>query len=445
MPAILIVDDDAASAAYMEAALGLRGHAVSLAGDGASGLARLEETGFDLALVDIGLPDMSGLEVMDRLAALAPELGVIIVTADASGDTAVQALRRGALDYLVKPVDQDELLLTVERLLELGRLKTENRELRRRLHARRPEHGLLSVSPSMAQVLKRIEKIAQFDTTVLLSGPSGAGKSLAARAIHQQSPRAEGPLVEVNCGAIPETLLESELFGYKKGAFTGAQRDKAGFFSQAQGGTLFLDEVGELPLALQVKLLHAVQECRITPLGATASLPLDFRLVTATNRDLTAEVAAGRFRQDLFYRLNVFEISLPALGQRREDIPMLAQRFLRQAGQRLGKELSGLEREAMQALMAYPWPGNVRELENVIEGALVLAEGERLALADLPPRILGLGVQESASEMEPLRKASARFERQYLERAIEAMDGDREAAAQALGINLATLYRKLKR
>lgn len=444
MAKILVVDDDAATLAFLEAALSLAGWEVTPRSDAATALAAARERDFDLALVDIGLPDMSGLELMKRLTALSPGLGVMIITADSSVSSAVQALRQGALDYVVKPVDKDELVLTVQRLLELGRLQAENRDLRRRLHGGLETRNLVSGSPAMAQVLKLVEKIAPFDTTVLLSGPSGTGKSLLARTIHHNSPRAGRPLVEVNCGAIPETLLESELFGYKRGAFTGAHKDKAGLFSQAQGGTLFLDEVGELPLGLQVKLLHAVQEGRITPLGDTSAHPVDVRLIAATNRDLAEEVRTGRFRQDLYYRLNVFEISLPPLRQRGEDIPLLAQRFLDRAGERLGKTLEGLEPKAVRVLLAYDWPGNVRELENVIESALVLAEGRRLSPADLPPRLTGGGQTMGAPSNLPLKEATAEFERGYVQRAIAAFKGDKEAAAKALDINLATLYRKLK-
>ena len=443
MARVLVVDDDPGSLAVLEALLAGEGHELITAGDGEGALAALAGGGLDLALVDIGLPDMSGLEVLERAAALSPDTLVIMVTANTTVDSAVKSLRLGAVDYVAKPVERDELLAAVRRMLELGRLRAENRELRRRLHSLDTGKAMVAASPAMAQVVRLMEKIAPFDTTVLLTGESGTGKSLAARLIHQASPRAQGPLVKVNCGAIPENLLESELFGYKKGAFTGATRDKSGLFSQAQGGTLFLDEVGELPLGLQVKLLHAVQERTITPLGSGRELEVDVRLVAATNRDLKAEVAAGRFREDLYYRLNVFEIAMPPLRQRPEDVALMAQRFLDQAGARLGKPLEGLEHEAMAALRAYEWPGNVRELENVVESALVLAEGRLLSFGDLPAK-LRESLPAGAGHQRSLKDAVARFERAYVERAISAHQGDKEKAAAHLGINLATLYRKLK-
>jgi DNA-binding NtrC family response regulator len=443
MARLLLVDDDPGSLVVLEALLAGEGHDLVRAVDGAQALQALAEGGLDLALVDIGLPDISGLEVLERAAAISPGTPVIMVTANTSLDSAVQSLRSGAADYVTKPVERDELLASVRRLLELGHLRAENRELRRRLHSLDADKAMVAASPAMAQVVRLLEKIAPFDTTVLLTGESGTGKSLAARMIHQASPRAKAPLVKVNCGAIPENLLESELFGYKKGAFTGATQDKAGLFRQAHWGTLFLDEVGELPLGLQVKLLHAVQERTITPLGAGREVEVDVRLIAATNRDLASEVAAGRFREDLYYRLNVFEIAMPPLRRRPEDVALLAQRFLDQAGVRLGKRLEGLGQDAMAALQAHDWPGNVRELENVVESALVLAEGQRLALADLPAK-LREPLSSEGDRPRSLKEAVASFERDYLKRAIAANGGDKEKTAADLDINLATLYRKLK-
>ncbi|KIX14114.1 sigma-54-dependent transcriptional regulator [Dethiosulfatarculus sandiegensis] len=443
MARLLLVDDDPGSLAVLEVLLSGEGHELVTATDGAQALEALTRGGLDLALVDIGLPDISGLEVLKRAAAISPGTPVIMVTANTSVDSAVESLRSGAADYVAKPVEREELLATVRRLLELGQLRAENLELRQRLRSLGADKAMVTASPAMAQVVRLMEKIAPFDTTVLFTGESGTGKSLAARLIHQASPRGQAPLIKVNCGAIPENLLESELFGYKKGAFTGAARDKAGLFSQAKGGTLFLDEVGELPLGLQVKLLHAVQERTITPLGAGREVEVDVRLIAATNRDLVREVAAGRFREDLYYRLNVFEIAMPPLRKRPEDVVLLAQRFLDQAGVRLGKRLEGLGQDAMAALQAYDWPGNVRELENVVESALVLSEGRRLHLEDLPAKLRGALNSEEGGPGS-LKEAVARFERSLVEQAIAVNGGDKEKAAADLGVNLATLYRKLK-
>ena len=443
MARLLLVDDDPGSLAVLEALLAGEGHELITAVNGTQALEALAGGGLDLALVDIGLPDISGLEVLKKAAAISPGTPVIMVTANTSLDSAVESLRSGAADYVAKPVERDELLATVRRLLELGFLRAENRELRRRLHSLDADKAMVASSPAMAEVVRLMEKIAPFDTTVLLTGESGTGKSLAARLIHQASPRAEEPLVKVNCGAIPENLLESELFGYKRGAFTGATRDKSGLFLQARGGSLFLDEVGELPLGLQVKLLHAVQERTITPLGGGGEIEVDVRLIAATNRDLASEVAKGRFREDLYYRLNVFEIAMPPLRRRPEDVALLAQRFLDRAGVRLGKRLEGLGQDAMAALQAHDWPGNVRELENVVESSLVLAEGRRLHLEDLPAKLRS-SLVSAGDRFGSLKKAVARYERACIEQAIATNHGDKEKAAADLGVNLATLYRKLK-
>lgn len=443
MARLLIVDDDPGALAVLDRILSSEKHETITVGRGDDALKTLSEKTIDLALIDIGLPDMSGLEVLEKATVLSPQTPVIMVTGNTSVDSAVSALRQGAVDYVAKPVERDNLLATVRRILELNRLRAENLLLRRRLHSLDRFGGLVANSPAMGQVTRLLDKIAPFDTTVLLTGESGTGKSLIARLIHQSSSRSQGSFVKVNCGAIPENLLESELFGYKKGAFTGALRDKNGLFQQAEGGTLFLDEIGELPLNLQVKLLHAVQERSITPVGSGIEVAVDVRLIAATNRNLAAEVAASRFREDLYYRLNVFEINLPPLRERQEDIAVLAQLFLDQAGGRISKLLEGMDKNVVFALQAYEWPGNVRELENTIESSLVLAEGSRLQLADLPQKFReNLPIAQSAPQT--LREAVADFERDYVKRVIVLHEGDKESASKELGVNLATLYRKLK-
>lgn len=447
---LLIVDDDPGTLVFLQALLTARGRTVDTAPDGASALQLAEKNDYDLALLDINLPDWDGLDLLERLNEMQPRLSAVMVTGQSSAETAIKALRRGALDYLPKPLDNDEVRLTVDRLLELKRLRAENTELRRRLRTRFAPKNLIGSGQAMTQVLDLARKVASFDTGVLLTGESGVGKGLLARTIHQASPRAEGPFVSVNCAAIPETLLESELFGHKKGAFTGAHQDKPGFFAQAQGGTLLLDEIGELPLNLQVKLLEAVQEKRITPLGAAKPRQVDIRLLAATNRDLAADVDSGRFRQDLYYRLNVIQIHLPPLRERTEDIAPLAKHFLAKISARLAKPLAGIAPEAMTRLAAHPWPGNVRELENVIERAVVMAETDWIGPDDLPDQVrapsagtipspIGNGLKDLG-----LKAAAAAFEREYIQECLQANQGDKEKTAAQLGINLATLYRKLK-
>jgi DNA-binding NtrC family response regulator len=447
---LLIVDDDPGTLVFLQALLAVQGRTVDTAPDGTSALELAEKNDYDLALLDINLPDWDGLDLLERLNELQPRLSAVMVTGQSSAETAIKALRRGALDYLPKPLDNDEVRLTVERLLELKRLRAENTELRRQLRTKFTPDNLIGPGRAMTKVLDLARKVAPFDTGVLLTGESGTGKGLLARTIHHNSPRAEGPFISVNCAAIPETLLESELFGHKKGAFTGAHQDKPGFFAQAQGGTLLLDEIGELPLGLQVKLLEAVQEKRITPLGAAKPKQVDIRLLAATNRDLAAEVDNGRFRQDLYFRLNVIQIHLPPLRERTEDIPPLAKHFLAKISARLAKPLAGIGQEAMARLTSYSWPGNVRELENVIERAVVMAEGEWIEPGDLPEQV---GLKEDRPALSPvgkgladlgLKAAVAVFEKEFIQERLEANQGDKEKTAARLGINLATLYRKLK-
>ena len=447
---LLIVDDDPGTLVFLQALLTAQGQAVDTAPDGAAALELAGQNDYDLALLDVNLPDWDGLDLLERLGELQPRLGAVMITGESSAETVIKALRRGALDYLPKPLDNDEVRLTVGRLLELKQLRAENSELRRQLRARFAPDNLVGPGQAMTKVLDLARKVAPFDTGVLLTGESGTGKGLLARTIHHNSPRAQGPFVSVNCAAIPETLLESELFGHKKGAFTGAHQDKPGYFAQAQGGTLLLDEIGELPVGLQVKLLEAVQEKRITPLGAAKPRQVDLRLLAATNRDLAADVESGRFRQDLFFRLNVIQIHLPPLRERTEDIAPLAKHFLARITARLAKPLSGISPEAMARLTAHSWPGNVRELENVIERAVVMAEEEWIRPGDLPDQV---GTRAGAAAPSPardgyqdlgLKAAVAVFEKNFIQDRLEANQGDKETAAAQLGINLATLYRKLK-
>ena len=366
------------------------------------------------------------------------------MTGFGSVETAVEAMKQGACDYLVKPIKTDELLRVTERAVREAALRREINRLRREVHKEYSFHQILGKSKPMREVFDLIRRVADSPTNVLITGESGTGKELVAKAIHYNSERRDAPFVPVNCAAIPETLLESELFGHVKGAFTDAKTDKRGLFEEAQKGTIFLDEISELPLTLQAKLLRAIQEREVRRVGATRAVPVDVRIIAATNLMLAEEVTAKRFREDLFYRLNVIEIRLPPLRERKEDIPLLVEAFLRKCAEASHKELRGMTESALALLMDYPWPGNVRELENVIERAVTLARGEKIVPEDLPPNIQGARgerkvINEAVERILPLKEV----EKEYILRILETTGGNKYQAAQALGIDRKTLYRKL--
>ncbi len=445
---VLVVDDDDTLRESLELFLASEGFDVVAAPDGVAALAQLERAAVDVVLCDLRMPGIDGFELLPQLLRIAPGLTVILMSAYGTRELAIEALKRGAYDYLAKPFPPSEALLAIRKAQEREKLRRANQLLLRDLERAVGERPIVAASANMMAVLELIERAAEFKTTVLLTGESGTGKEVLARAIHAQSARRHLAFVAVNCGAIPEALLESELFGHAKGAFTGADRARRGLFTEADGGTLFLDEIGELPLALQVKLLRVLQEEEVRPVGESKSRAVDVRVLAATARDLSREVAEGRFREDLFYRLDVVRVTVPPLRERREDIPLLVDHFLAQFRASLGKNVRGVADDALAKLVAYTWRGNVRELENVIERAVILANEERITLRDLPETVAGDasegGVAPRAVGDFSLTTARRRFETDWIRDALAAAGGNRTHAARLLGISHRALLYKLK-
>jgi DNA-binding NtrC family response regulator len=381
---VLIADDDEGIRFVLEDLLTRLGHTCVCVGNGSEALQTLQKEHFDLALLDICMDGMDGLEVLRSIHGDQPELIVVVVTAHGSPDQALEAIRGGAYDYFTKPFEVPELRITIQRALEKKLMMAQIRELESRIEKQGIFHEIIGESDAMRQVFSLMERVLDNDVPILITGESGTGKERVAEAIHNKGPRAQGPLVKINCAAIPEALLESELFGHEKGSFTGAIQAHAGKFEQANNGTLFLDEIGEMPLSLQAKILRAVQEREVQRVGGKAPIPVDVRLVTATNRNLPAEVAAHRFREDLYFRINVIAIELPPLRERLTDIPLLVNYFIKQYAQRLGKQVKGISQEVMDCFVEYAWPGNIRELENVIQRALIMASSEQIEKSDIP-------------------------------------------------------------
>jgi two-component system response regulator AtoC len=443
---ILIVDDEPALRQILAARVAAAGHTVAQAANVAEARALLARGEFDVALCDIRMPDGDGLQLLRETKQAGLDTTFVMITAFGSVESAVEALRAGAFDYVTKPVSNEELLHRLGQIAALRGLREENRALRAAVseNARRV---FQFTSPPMLAVDRLVTKVAPTDSTVLITGESGTGKTLIARAIHAQSGRCGAPFVAVNCGAIPETLLEAEFFGHTKGAFTSADRARKGLFMQADRGTLFLDEVGELPLAMQTKLLHAIEDKEVRPLGAEQPRRVDVRLIAATNRDLQAMVREGTFREDLFFRLSVFHIHVPPLRERQADLRALIRYLIGTAAAERASEPQ-LDAAAEEALLAYPWPGNVRELENVLARALIVADGDRITLADLPPEVARAAAAQAPAAAPAtggtLRAQLRRFESEVIQRALEQADGDRRLAAQRLGIGLSSLYRKLE-
>src|SRR5574341_487165 len=442
--AILVVDDEPEMRELVCEILRERGHRVRVASDGREALKQLAEEETALVLTDLRMKGMQGLELLAEIKRSLPDTSVILMTAFGSVETAIEAMKQGATDYLIKPVKTEDLVRVTERAVREAALRREVQRLRREVHKEYSFHQILGKSKPMRDVFDLIRRVADSPTNVLITGESGTGKELVAKAIHYNSDRRDAPFVPVNCAAIPDTLLESELFGHMKGAFTDAKADKRGLFEEAQKGTLLLDEISELPLMLQAKLLRVIQEREVRRVGSTRAVPVDVRIIAATNVLLTEEVKARRFREDLFYRLNVIEIRMPPLRERREDIPLLVEAFLRKCAAASHKELRGMTESALAMLIDYPWPGNVRELENVIERAVTLARGEKIVPDDLPPAIRGARgerrvIDEGAERVLPLQE----IEREYILRILEKTGGNKYQAAQVLGIDRKTLYRKL--
>jgi DNA-binding NtrC family response regulator len=442
MAHLLIVDDEPSARSTLALLLRKRGHQVREA-DGLTATTKLlGEEIFDLVVTDLRMPDGDGLEVLRAVKAHAPRTDVILLTAYAGWRSAKEAIRLGALDYFEKGEDPDELYHRIDKALAGHALRRENENLREQLRERYGLPGLIAHSPAMHSVLDLVERVAPTGATLLIRGESGTGKEVIAKAVHHASPRAARPFVAVNCGAVPEPLLESELFGFTRGAFTGAVASKLGLFEEAHGGTLLLDEIAEMPAALQVKLLRALQSGEIRRLGSTQATTIDVRVIAATNRDLATMIAGGSFREDLFYRLNVIEVVLPPLRERREDIPALAEHFIARAAGKLGRDVR-LSAEAVERLLRYPWPGNVRELENAIERAAILARGETVTPEDLPPHVAA-GLNLGPSPALPRQTTLAEMERGHILTTLERFGRNASAAAEALGIGRTTLWRKLK-
>ena len=444
---VLIIDDEPALRQILVNTVSRAGYTTDTAACVKDAAAKLVRGDIDVALCDIRMPDGDGVDLVRSMRAAGIDTHFIMVTAFASMETAVEALRAGATDYMVKPINNEDLLHRLGNIDALRGLKAENRALRRMVGG---EQGIFHFdSPKMAEVERLVARVAVTDSTVLITGESGTGKGVVARSIHEQSPRSEAPFIPINCGAIPENLLESELFGHTKGAFTGADRARKGLFSQADRGTLFLDEIGEMPLHMQAKLLHVIEDKEVRPLGGEQARRIDTRIVAATNRDLLDQVRQGKFREDLYFRLSKFVIAIPPLRERQDDISRLI-RYVMQNIAGAGKTPLGLDPVAEEILAEYPWPGNVRELENVINRAYILADGGRIKLSDLPPDIARQmpAADNGSSAIRlaggSLRDQMRRMEADVIFRALEECGGDRRQAAQRLEIGLSSLYRKLE-
>ncbi len=442
---ILLVDDEPELCRTLETALTRRGYRVAWESSAEAAEARLRERDFDAVVTDLQMPGIGGIALCRKVLEARPGVPVVVMTAFGSLETAIEAIRAGAYDFLLKPFDVEFLVIALERAVQHRTLREEVRRLREAAALEDAFEGIVGKSPAMRKVFDLVSRVADTESTVLVSGDSGTGKEIIARAIHARSPRKCGPFLALDCAAMPETLLESELFGHAKGAFTDARAARTGLLVQANGGTLFLDEVGEMPLAVQPKLLRSLQERRVRPVGSGAEVPFDARIIAATNRDLESEVEEGRFRRDLFYRLHVIPVDLPPLRMRGNDILLLAQHFLRRFSAASGRAVSGITAAAAERLLAHDWPGNVRELQNCIERAVTLTACDQIVPDDLPEGIRAslpgkpsLSLPEP-SDLVPLEEV----ERRYILRVLEASGGNRTMAARTLGLDRKTLYRKL--
>ena len=458
MPHVLIVDDELNIRRVLAAMLAREGYEVTAAADGEQALAVLQKTPVHVVVTDLIMPRLGGMELLGRVAAEFPDVPVIVITAHGTVDSAVQALKAGAFDYITKPFEQEELKKVIAKATRAHEIERQNVHGPTKAGEKAP---LIGHSSAMRQIFEIVAKVAESPSTILITGESGTGKELIARELHQGSSRRDKPLIKVNCAAIPKDLVESELFGYERGAFTGAVGSKPGRFELADGGTLFLDEIGEIPVEMQVKLLRALQESEFERVGGIKTLHVDVRLIAATNRDLQALIADGRFREDLFYRLAVVPISLPPLRDRREDIPLLVHHFIGKYDQRLGKRVERVDEEAMQMLLAYSWPGNIRELENLMERSVLFADGpvilgsslpdalrERSSGATVPIAAVGplgaIAAPSGASMKEIVRHAQAELEKELISRALEETGGNVTRAAKRLQISRKSLQVKMK-
>jgi two-component system response regulator HydG len=446
-PSILVVDDESAILVSLGILFRNEGFEVATAQGGKAGLAALEQRPPDVLLTDIRMPGLSGMDLLAAARQQAPEMPVILMTAQAELRTAIDAVNQGAFQYIQKPFETAALVALCRRAYEHRRLKVENKSLRQEIRRRDRSQNVRPIGRSrpFLEVMKLAETVAPTESTVLIQGESGTGKEVIARYLHEMSPRADGPFFSINCGALPESLLESELFGHVKGSFTGAVRDREGLFAAAKGGTFFLDEIGETTPATQVKLLRVLQEREVIPVGGTEAVPVDVRLIAATNRDLEEEIRGGRFRTDLFYRLNVIAIHLPPLCSRRDDIPLLAEAFLKRMAADRKEEPKNISSEVLDAILAYEWPGNVRELENALERAATLTKGGEIPASALPVRVTERRAEPLVAERAHPNPTLDVIERAYITWVLQAEAGNKTRAAEVLGIDPSTLYRKLGR
>jgi two-component system response regulator HydG len=445
---VLVAEDDKNLCELLEVGLARRGFRISWCLSATAALEELGSADYDVVLADVNMPGMGGIELCERVGATRPDVPVVVITAFGSLETAIAAIRAGAYDFVTKPVEIEVLALTLERAAQHRALRQEVQRLQDEVGASRKLGDLVGGSPAMKSVYDLVERVAASDASVLVSGESGTGKEGVARALHRLSRRAGGPFVAINCAAMPETLLESELFGHARGAFTDAKAPHVGLFAKADGGTLFLDEIGDMPIGLQPKLLRALQERRVRPVGGNAAeVPFDARIIAATNHDLDTLVEERRFREDLYYRINVIHVALPPLRARGSDVLLLAQHFVGHFAAQAGKNVVGLSPPAAERLLAYAWPGNVRELSNAIERAIALARYDRVMVEDLPERVQSyrsshvIVAAEDPSQLVPMEEV----ERRYVLRVMEAVSGNKTLAAQILGYDRKTLYRKLER
>jgi len=441
---ILIVDDDLEMCALLSDVLRGEGFSVTTLGDSFEASKVLQNEAFDVIVTDLKMKGLKGLDLLQKAQKIAPLTPVIIITAFGTIESAITAMKMGAYDYITKPFQVDELILTVKKALENRLLKKEVIRLKKEVESRYAFHHLVGKSPSIQRVYSLIERIRETSSNVLITGESGTGKELVAKAIHYSGARRENPFVAVNCAAIPETLLESELFGYKKGAFTDAKADKKGLIFEAQEGTLFLDEIIEMPYTLQAKLLRVLEEREARPLGDTNSYPFDVRIISTSNRDIKASIQQGRLREDLYYRLKVIDIELPSLRERKEDIPLLAQHFLHRFRKEMKKDVAHFSEGALKILLNYSWPGNIRELENVIQRAITLSQHEVILPEDLPLSMI-LNGEENLIEKGLREKYTIdRLEKEYILKILREVGGNKSKAAEILGLDRKTLYRKLQ-
>jgi DNA-binding NtrC family response regulator len=446
-PSVLVVDDESGILDTLRILLRNEGFEVTTAQGGKAGLEQIRSGAHDLILSDVRMPQVSGLDILNAAREQDPMTPVILMTAQASLQSAISAVNSGAFYYIQKPFSNDELVAILRRACEFRAVRVENKQLKQEIRRRdktavtRP----IGKSKRFMELLKLAEHVAPTESTVLIQGESGTGKEVVARYIHNLSTRTDGPFMSINCGALPENLLESELFGHVKGSFTGAVRDKQGLFAAARGGSFFLDEVGEMPPSLQVKLLRVLQEREAIPVGATEAIPVDVRIIAATNRDLEEEIRRGNFRSDLFYRLNVIALNLPPLRDRRDDLLLLLEAFLQAMAQEAGTEPKALSSDALDAVMVYEWPGNVRELENALEHAVVLSRGNLIEAGALPERITKRRKEPLVAERSYRNPTLEVIERAYIMWVLQAEGGNKTRAAEVLGIDPSTLYRKLSR